>query len=446
VKQDGSKIRVRFAPSPTGHLHIGGARTALFNWLYARRFGGTFVLRIEDTDLQRSTKESVDAIIDYVKWLGLDWDEGPILQSGRFHAYGRYAERLIKEGLAYYSEEKKGIQPAVILKPPSARIRVDDLIHGRVEFDPEVVGNLVLMKSDGSPTYNFACVIDDTEMGITHIIRGDDHLSNTPKQLVVYRALGLTPPFFAHVPLILGPDGSRLSKRHGATSVGQFSDEGIVPEALVNFLALLGWSPGDNREMMSLEELTESFSLERVSKKSAVFDTRKLVWLNSQYLRRIPPADLAEMAAPFLARKGVDVAGPQKERLEEIIRLLGERFKTLAELAQQSYYFFTDKIEYDDAAVRKPLRKPGAAEIVDDLLSRLGSLEEFSQGTIEEAIRGIIEERKLKPGEVIQPARVALTGRTVSAGIFETMAAMGKETTCARLREALRMSREGTAP
>ena len=235
--------RVRFAPSPTGHLHIGGARTALFNWLFARRLGGTFILRIEDTDLQRSTRESVDAIIDNLRWLGLDWDEGPILQSGRFPLYAPQAERLVAEGRAYRSDDRKGAKQAVILKKPEREIAVDDIVHGRMVFSPDAVGDLVLMKSDGTPTYNFACVVDDAAMGITHIIRGDDHVSNTPKQLLLYEALGLPVPLFAHVPLIMGPDGSRLSKRHGATSVGQFREEGILPEALVNFLALLGWSP-----------------------------------------------------------------------------------------------------------------------------------------------------------------------------------------------------------
>ncbi|MEJ2744746.1 MAG: glutamate--tRNA ligase family protein, partial [bacterium] len=244
MSSEESQIRVRFAPSPTGHLHVGGARTALFNWLFARHVGGTFILRIEDTDLQRSTKESIDAIIDNVRWLGLDWDEGPILQSSRFHLYAPHAERLVSQGKAYVSEEKKGVKPAIILKQPENPIVVNDLIHGEVRFSPEVVGDLVLMKSDGTPTYNFACVIDDADMGITHIIRGDDHLSNTPKQSILYEALGLPVPLFAHVPLILGPDGARLSKRHGATAVGQFREEGILSEALVNFLALLGWSPG----------------------------------------------------------------------------------------------------------------------------------------------------------------------------------------------------------
>ncbi|MCX6356291.1 MAG: glutamate--tRNA ligase, partial [Candidatus Aureabacteria bacterium] len=389
----------------------------------------------EDTDLQRSTQESVDAIIDNIRWLGLDWDEGPIRQSDRFRAYASHAERLVAEGKAYRSEERKGAHQAVILKRPSRRIVVTDLVHGNVEFDPEVVGDLVLMKSDGTPTYNFACVIDDTDMAITHIIRGDDHLSNTPKQLVLYEALGLAVPQFAHVPLIMGPDGSRLSKRHGATSVGQFRDQGILPGALVNFLALLGWSPGDNREMMPLKDLIAAFSLDRVSSKSAVFDTRKLTWLNAQYLKLKTPPEIAVMAVPFMREFGVDPSAVDGARMESIVRLLSDRFKTLRELAEQSYYFFSESVRYDEKAVAAQIRKPGGREILAALVARLEALPSFDMAAVEEAVRGIIAERGVKPGEIIQPARVALTGRTVSAGMFETMAALGKEVTLARLKQ-----------
>ncbi|MCX6356021.1 MAG: glutamate--tRNA ligase [Candidatus Aureabacteria bacterium] len=437
MRSNSSNIRVRFAPSPTGYLHIGGARTALFNWLYARKLGGVFVLRIEDTDIQRSTQESIDAIIDNIRWLGLDWDEGPILQSQRFHAYGGYAERLVREGKAYISEEKKGAKPAVILKRTSDLIVVDDLIHGRVEFDPEVVGDLVLMKSDGTPTYNFACVVDDSEMCITHIIRGDDHLSNTPKQLVLYRALGLTPPQFAHVPLILGPDGSRLSKRHGATAVGQFREEGILPEALVNFLALLGWSPGDNREMMTLEHLVASFSLERVSKKSAVFDAKKLAWLNMQYFKLRPTAEIARMALPYLEEFGVLPEEIPLPRLEAVVRLLGERFRNLRELAEKAHYFFTRTVRIDDTLFEKHLQKENAAAAIREVTGRMRALEEFTPESLEREMRAVIAERGVKAGELIQPVRVAVTGRTETPGIFETMALLGKEAVLARLEDAL---------
>lgn len=457
----GAPIRVRFAPSPTGHLHIGGARTALFNWLFARRHGGAFILRIEDTDLQRSTQESVDAIIDNIRWLGLDWDEGPILQSGRFNLYAPYAERLVAEGKAYAStkrkardarffdksgeeaaaaeplpDERKGERPAIFLKRPERTIAVNDLVHGEVSFAPDVVGDLVLMKSDGTPTYNFACVIDDAEMGITHIIRGDDHLSNTPKQLVLYEALGLPVPLFAHVPLIMGPDGSRLSKRHGATSVGQFREEGILPEALVNFLALLGWSPGDDREIMTLKELIGAFSLERVNKKNAVFDTKKLEWLNMQYFKKRTAEEITRMALPYLAAYGVAPASVSPARMEAVVRLLGERFRTLRDLADKAHYFFTDSPRIDPKAHRKQILKEGAAEILADVAARLEALDGFTPEAIERELRAVSAARGMKAGEVMQPVRVAVCGRAETPGIFETLAVVGKEKVLDRLRRA----------
>ncbi len=464
-------LRVRFAPSPTGHLHIGGARTALFNWLFARRLGGTFILRIEDTDLQRSTQESVDAIIDNLRWLGLDWDEGPILQSSRFRLYAPYAERLVAEGKAYlsrkrkakvdYSSDQKGDdaaegdrsagggeseKPAVFLKRPERAIVVNDLVHGEVSFSPDAVGDLVLMKSDGTPTYNFACVIDDAEMRITHIIRGDDHLSNTPKQLILYEALGLPVPLFAHVPLIMGPDGSRLSKRHGATSVGQFREEGILPEALVNFLALLGWSPGDDREIMTLEELVAAFSLDRVNKKSAVFDTQKLEWLNMKYFKKRTAEEITRMALPYLAAYGVEPAAVSAERMEAVVRLLGERFRTLRALADKAHYFFTDAPRMDPAAYRKHIRREGAAEILADVAARLEALDGFTPEAIERELRAVSAARGVKAGAVMQPVRVAVCGRAETPGIFETLALVGKEKVLDRLRRAPLLEVPGEAP
>lgn len=428
--------RVRFAPSPTGHLHIGGARTALFNWLFARRLGGTFILRIEDTDLQRSTRESVDAIIDNLRWLGLDWDEGPILQSGRFPLYAPQAERLVAEGRAYRSDDRKGAKPAIILKKPEREIAVDDIVHGRMVFSPDAVGDLVLMKSDGTPTYNFACVVDDAAMGITHIIRGDDHVSNTPKQLLLYEALGLPVPLFAHVPLIMGPDGSRLSKRHGATSVGQFREEGILPEALVNFLALLGWSPGDDREIMSLSELIAAFSLERVNKKSAVFDTKKLEWLNMQYFKKRSAEEIARMALPHLAAYGLEPGAVSPGRLEEVVRLLGERFRTLRDLADKAHYFFADAPNIDPAAFRKHIRREGSAEILADVAARLEALDGFTPEAIERELRAVSAARGVKAGAVMQPVRVAVCGRAETPSIFETLVLVGKEKVLGRLRRA----------
>jgi len=439
-------LRVRFAPSPTGHLHIGGARTALFNWLFARRLGGTFILRIEDTDLQRSTQESVDAIIDNLRWLGLDWDEGPILQSSRFPLYAPQAERLVAEGRAYRSDDRKGAKPAVILKKPEREIAVDDIVHGRMVFSPDAVGDLVLMKSDGTPTYNFACVVDDAAMGITHIIRGDDHVSNTPKQILLYEALGLPVPLFAHVPLIMGPDGSRLSKRHGATSVGQFREEGILPEALVNFLALLGWSPGDDREIMALPELIAAFSLDRVNKKSAVFDTKKLEWLNMQYFKKRSAEEIARMALPHLAAYGLEPGAVSPRRLEEVVRLLGERFRTLRDLADKAHYFFTDAPRMDPAAYRKHIRREGAAEILADVAARLEALDGFTPEAIERELRAVSAARGVKAGAVMQPVRVAVCGRAETPGIFETLALVGKEKVLDRLRRSPLLEVPGEAP
>jgi len=429
-----SAVRVRFAPSPTGYLHVGGARTALFNWLFARHAGGTFILRVEDTDMRRSTREATEAILDSIRWLGLDWDEGPIFQSQRFSVYRHSAERLLELGKAYRSDERHGAHSAIILRHPDERIVVEDLIHGTVEFGPDSVGELVLMKSDGTPTYNFACVVDDADMRITHVIRGDDHLSNTPKQLVLYKALGIAPPLFAHVPLILGPDGTRLSKRHGATSVGQFRAEGILPEALVNFLALLGWSPGDDREIMTLEELVKAFTLDRVGKKSAVFDPKKLLWLNMQYLKKRSVPEIAMMAIPFFKGAGIPPERVDGERLEKVIELLGERFRSLKELVEQGRCFFSEGVIYDEAAVSKYLGSDSVTTMLKELASRLERLEQFEKEAIEKEIRSFVAERGVKPGDVMQPARVALTGRSESPGLFEVMSLLGKEKVLSRLR------------
>ncbi|MDD5556229.1 MAG: glutamate--tRNA ligase [bacterium] len=453
VESSGERVRVRFAPSPTGYLHVGGARTALFNWLFARRSGGAFILRVEDTDARRSTREAADAILDSIRWLGLDWDEGPFFQSQRATRYERAAARLLEEGRASLSEERRGARPAVILRAPAGRIAVSDLIHGSVEFDLGAVlagppggkegeaggeaGTIVLMKSDGTPTYNFACAVDDAEMGVTHVIRGDDHLSNAPKQVVIYEALGIPPPRFAHVPLILGPDGRRLSKRHGATSVGQYRDEGFLPEALVNFLALLGWSPGDGREMMDLPALIEAFSLDRVSTKSAVFDPRKLAWLNMQYLKKRPPGEIARMGTPFLIASGVPAERIDVERLERVVRLLGERFRNFRELADQARCFFDDEVRLDDAAVARHLRREGVAAMLGDLAARLERVAEFDEAGIERAVRGLVAELKVKAGAVMQPARVAVTGRAETPGLFEVLALLGRETVVSRLRRPL---------
>lgn len=430
------KVRVRFAPSPTGHLHLGGARTALFNWLYARRTGGTFILRIEDTDRARSTPEAITAIIDGLKWLGLDWDEGPVYQSGRRERYAKAAEELISAGKAYRAEGKLGPQQAVIFRVPDEKVAFDDMVYGRIEFDAGLLDDLVLMKSDGSPAYNFACVIDDADMGISHVIRGEDHISNTPKQLVLYRALGLEPPRLAHVPLILGPDGSRLSKRHGATSLSQYRSEGLLPDALRNYLALLGWSSGDDQELFSKEELVERFSIEGISKKSAIFDPEKLGWMNSCYIRSTSDEELLEEALPFLGRAGFHGIASKKGTLLAAIGLIKERVRSLVEVPGAIDFFISEELSFDGEAVRKHLSSPGSLDIIQRLAGMLQGLESWDAGSIESSVRTLASEMGVKAAAVIHPTRVAVTGRKIGPGLFELMEVLGREKTVLRLKEA----------
>jgi len=459
-----SKVRTRFAPSPTGYLHIGGARTALFNWLFARHNGGTFVLRIEDTDVERSTEESIEAILDGMRWLGLDWDEGPFLQSRLFELYRSHAEKLYESGAAYRCwctpEELKqrreqalreGRPPgydgrcrdrddapggpwALRFRIPEGTTVVDDLVKGRVVFENSAMEDLVIQRSDGTPTYNFCVVIDDATMEITHVIRGDDHINNTPKQILIYEALGYAVPEFAHLPMILGSDKSRLSKRHGATSVTAYRDEGILPHALLNYLARLGWSHGD-QEIFSMEELIKEFSLDAVGSSSGVFNPEKLVWLNQHYMKEAGADELARLLVPFLEARGVDGAG-EDPRLPAIVRTLQERSKTLAEMAEGALFFFRDRVEYEPKAARKFLA-PEKAPLFAGLIEALGALDEFSEEAIEGLFHEIMEKEGLKLGHLAQPVRVALTGGTVSPGIFETLSAMGRTLALARLRDAL---------
>ncbi len=432
-------VRVRFAPSPTGYLHVGGARTALFNWLYAKHHGGKFILRIEDTDRVRSTQESLQEILESLKWMGLSWDEGPYYQSERNDLYREHAERLVAKGLAYKTvDPEKGGGEAILLKMPARKIAVDDLIYGRVEFDGELIKDQVLMKSDGSPAYNFCCVVDDALMQISTVIRGEDHLSNTPKQIVLYEALGLPTPRFAHVPLILGQDRSRLSKRHGATAISSYKQDGYLPEAMVNYLVLLGWSPGNDRELFSLKELTEVFDLAQVSRKGAVFSVEKLQWMNGQYLRQLPQEKLLAGVAPFLKEKGL-IKDEKDAKLAEVACLLKERLKLLKDIVDLGSCFFDKKIAFDEAAAKKFLFKPENAGLFTDLRKALAPVEPFAPAGIEQAVRGVIEKSGMKNTPVIQAIRVALTGKSMSAGIFETMAVMGKEKCLRRLAEAQEM-------
>ncbi len=475
------KIRVRFAPSPTGYLHVGGARTALFNWLLARHTGGTFVLRIEDTDLARSTEASVQAILDGMRWLGLTWEEGPDIggpyapyfQMQRLDTYKRYVDQLLNEGHAYHcfcSKEEldamreeaqkkgeafsytgrcrnllpeiaqrlreEGRQPVIRFKTPTeGETVVDDLIHGEVTFQNALLDDFVLVKADGVPTYNYAVVIDDATMDITHVLRGDDHLSNTPKQILIYQALGLATPRFGHIPMILGQDRARLSKRHGATSVMAYEEQGYLPEAMLNYLAKLGWACGDQEEF-TVEELIEKFSVAGINNTAAVFDQAKLDWLNGVWMRRLATPDLAERLKPRWQAKGWLQARHTDEWLNGLVELLKERARTLVELVDYSTFFFDVPIDYKPEAVEKFL-VPENRAILEALRDRLPKAEPWDLPTVEGVFRSLASELGVKAGAVIQPARVALTGSTASPGMFETAYLMGPELVGKRLQGAL---------
>jgi glutamyl-tRNA synthetase len=397
------EIKTRFAPSPTGYLHVGGARTALFNWLYARNAHGKFILRIEDTDLQRSTPEATQAILDGMTWLGLDWDEGPFFQSQRLPLYQEYAQQLLKSGHAYKQEE------ALYFK--SALPHED---------------NFVIMKSDGMPTYHFGVVIDDWQMGVTHVIRGSDHLSNTPKHLMIYDALGVKPPEFTHVPMILGSDGQRLSKRHGATSVLSYREMGFLPDAMINYLARLGWAHGD-QEIFTRDELVEKFSLEKVGKSAGIFDIEKLSWLNNQYIQKSDPQRLIQILADDFHWQL-----PNNETTIQVIKLLQPRAKVIPDMIEHLQYFFTDTLPYDAEAITQNLT-PDNQALLAELKARFEALPIWDHTAIETTIKCFCAEKGIKPGAIIHPLRVALTGRTASPGIYETAALIGKERVVERM-------------
>ena len=473
-------MRVRVAPSPTGYLHVGGARTAVFNWLMARRAGGTFVLRIEDTDRERSREEHTRAILDGLSWLGLAWDEGPLFQSDGVERHRRDALRLLEEGKAYrdFSDpadvrdeaERRGMHPsrvarehaerlgeegstrraeagepfAVRFRVPDGETRFTDLVHGEMRFANEDVDDLVVLRSDGTPVYNLAVVSDDAHMGITHVLRGDDHLSNTPKQVLLYRALGLPEPVFGHVPLILGPDGKRLSKRHGATAVGDYAAHGILPEAMVNFLALLGWSPGDDREVMSLDALVDAFDAARILKKSAVFDVEKLEWLNGRYLAEKPAGELlADLRQRLSGTEGVDDGRLADDAfLERVAALVKTRARTLVELAAQAEPFLAEDVVPEPEAVAKHWAKdPDAtAERLERLAEAFGSVE-WEAGELERVLRAAADRMEVGAGKLIHPLRVALTGRTASPGIFDVLVLLGRERSMRRLERGVKAIR-----
>ena len=420
-------VRVRFAPSPTGFLHIGSARSALFNWLFARHENGKFLLRIEDTDRARSKEEFLDEILASLKWLGMDWDEEPVYQSKRQAFYKEIAEKLLKEGKAYRDDG------AVRFRMPKTGIKMHDITRGEIEFPSEILKDEVLIKSDGFPTYNFACVIDDADMKITHVIRGDDHISNTPKQIAIYKALGYDIPKFAHIPLIMGPDGGRLSKRHGATSIMEYKKEGYLSDALMNFLALIGWSPGDDREILSKQELIKEFTLKKVNKTSAVFGIDKLNWLNGQYIKERDSNDLLEKLLPLLKEKNIIGEDFDREKLLNLVELYKVRMKTLADFTKHITIFYSDEIHFDEKAVEKHLKKEGARELLTKWRERLSDLGSFDKNSLEENCRSLAEELGVKPAKLIHPTRVAISGRTTGAGLFEMMEVIGKDTVLKRL-------------
>ena len=422
-------VRVRFAPSPTGYLHIGSARTALFNWIYARHHGGAFLLRIEDTDRTRSEQKFLDEIITDLKWLGLDWDEEPIHQSKRFELYREAAEVLVSSGKAYREGE------AYIFRVEKARaIEVDDMIHGKVTVNTDDIKDQVMIKSDGSPAYNFCCVVDDAYLKITHIIRGDDHLSNTPKQILFYEALGLTPPRFGHMPLIMGTDGAKLSKRHGGVAVEEYKKEGFLPEVLVNYLLLLGWSPGGDREIVSLDEAVKVFDINDMKGVQAKFDLPKLRWMNGEYIAKKKIEELLPLIKKQMADAGKSL--PADSMLLKVINLYKVRIKTLSEFIPMTDYFFGDDYSVEENGVEKHLKNAQAREILRDFTGRLEKIGDFSHKTIEDTCRAMAEEKKLKAGQVIHPTRVAISGKTTGAGLFEMMEALGKEKVLERMRKA----------
>ena len=426
------RVRVRFAPSPTGYLHIGSARTALFNWLFAQSKKGVFLLRIEDTDKERSHKKYVDEILSSLEWLGITWEGKPFYQTRRLKLYESYAKRLIEDGAAY--PVKGG---AVAFKMPKDTIVVSDLIRGPIEFDGSLQEDLIIMKSDGNPTYNFACVVDDIDMGITHVIRGEDHISNTPKQIALYQALGAPLTLFAHIPLILGEDRSRLSKRHGATSISEYRTMGYLPDALVNFMVLLGWSPGDNREVMTRDELVRSFSLDRVVKTAAIFNQEKLNWINNQYIKNMDTETLTDLVQDQMKRCGKKGKKISRTELKNIVRLFKTRLKRISDFCDQAQYFFLTNVEYDKEAVDTFLRRKELKIIFNLLINDLKRVRPFNPETIEKCCRDLIQKLGIASGDLIHPARAAITGRTTSPGLFEVIHLLGKDVTVKRLKNAL---------
>jgi len=420
-------VRVRFAPSPTGFLHIGGARTALFNWMYARAQGGQFILRIEDTDLVRSKPEYLEEILDSMKWLGLSWDEF-YKQSDRFELYRQYADKLLAEGKAYKDGE------AVILKLVLKPVKIYDLIRGEIVVDTKELKDQVLMKSDGSPTYSFACVIDDALMEISCVIRGEDHISNTPKQILMYEAMGFKVPKFAHLPLIMDPEGGRMSKRFGATAVTEYRTQGYLSPAVVNYLMLLGWSPGNNQEKVTMASALKTFSIKKINKAGAAFSIEKLQWLNSQYIKEMDTAVLAQAIKPLVAAQYPQALVGDKD-LEHMVQLYKGRMNTLLDFLDWTNFIFNDEVHFDEEVKAKHLAADMSKEF-GLLAESLSAVADFNVKTAEEAFRGVVAKLGLEAGVLVHPVRVALTGKAVGPGLFDTMVVLGKERTVRRLKEA----------
>ncbi|MCG8634886.1 MAG: glutamate--tRNA ligase [Desulfobacterales bacterium] len=462
-------IITRFPPSPTGYLHIGGARTALFNWLYARKTGGKFVLRIEDTDEVRSTRESVDAILESMKWLGIDWDEGPYFQTQRHDIYNEHIDRLIQSGHAYYCDctpeevdtmreeaKAKGLKPmyngrcrernltkdnntVVRLKTPDSGVTiVEDVVKGNTAFQNAEIDDFIIQRSNGVAMYNLAVVIDDITMGINTVLRGDDHLINTPKQMLIYQALGADLPVFGHVPMVLGSDKSRLSKRHGAMSVGEYQKMGFLPDAMINYLVRLGWSHGD-QEFFERDDLIKKFDLEHLGRSASMFDTDKLMALNAKHIQKKSPAELAGELLPHLS--GLGIEAENNGFTQGVVETLQPRSKTLVEMAEAAVFYYAEEIEFEEKAAKKFL-KPAAAPMLTQCADAITALEDYTQETLENVFKAVMEETGLGFGKIAQPLRVAVTGTTVSPGIFEMLLALGKEKTLSRLKKAAEFARD----
>jgi glutamyl-tRNA synthetase len=471
-----NKVRVRFAPSPTGYLHIGGARTAIFNWLFARHHYGKFLLRIEDTDFARSEQKMVQAIYDGLSWLGLDWDEEPIFQSTRLEKYRYIAQHLLENNQAYYcycsqeklaerrkklgekddrayrydghcrnleeGERKKleagGLPKVVRFKVEPGKTIYHDEVHGSLTIDNSEIDDFIITRSDGIPTYNFAVVVDDHDMKISHVIRGDDHLSNTPKQVILYQAFGWQQPKFVHVPLILGSDKKRLSKRHGATSVSEYKAAGYLREAMLNFLSLLGWSPGDDREIMTRKKLIEKFSLKGIAKKSAVFDEAKLIWMNGHYINLMSDDEILQKILPILKERQLLEAGKLSDvYLQRVISLLKPKIKKISDFVNLGLYFFRDPDQFDQGAVNKYWEENAVVDRLKEVSKRISTLDTFDTITVENTIRNLAEELGIAAAKLIHPIRLALTGVSVGPGLFELMEALGKEVVLSRIAKAI---------